>query len=69
MLMTETEDGTCPRCGGTLLYGLKEEPTLWKVYFECDGCGREFLGGTVSCSAVDGTDDVHREAERMHERL
>ena len=52
---------TCPECGAPLSYGAKEEPSRWKIYFDCnDRCGLEQIVGGVSLPKVDHRDDVNR---------
>ena len=67
VILTPHDTATCRVCGRTVLYGVKEEPTGWKVFVECshDGCSLERTVGRISASAVDGPDAVYERAESM----
>lgn len=68
MQFTEHDSRQCEWCGEPLWYGLKEEPSGWKVYYSClseGGCGWERMVGRVSRTAVDHLDEVYREAAAM----
>ena len=53
LTFTKHESATCPDCGTPLVYGLKEEPSGWKVYYECNNrCGFERMTGRVKLSKV-----------------
>lgn len=69
MLMCRSDSGVCRHCGGRLLYGVKEEPELWKVYIRCDECGREFVGERIRRSEISHIDDVYARAERVVDAL
>jgi len=71
VILTPHDTATCRLCGHTLLYGVKEEPTGWKVLVECggDGCSVERSVGRVPASTVDGRDAVYERAEAMVTRL
>jgi len=58
----------CRWCGEPLWYGVKEEPSGWKVFYCCrssDGCGRERMAGRIPRSSVDHLDQVYERAESM----
>lgn len=68
MDLYEHDERRCRWCGERLWYGLKEEPSGWKVYYCCqssDGCGRERMVGRIARSSVDHIDAVYRKAESM----
>jgi hypothetical protein len=68
MDLYEHDERQCRWCGERLWYGLKEEPTGWKVYYFCrspDGCSRERMIGRIPRSSVDHIDAVYRKAESM----
>jgi len=71
MFMRQTEMGRCPYCGSSLRYGVKEEPTAWKVLFECidSNCTGEFSAGRIPRSEVDHLDEVYERAEGLHIRI
>lgn len=66
MYMRKTEEKRCPFCDSELLYGVKEEPDVWKVFFECTdvGCGREYRGEGIPRSIVDNVDEVYERAKK-----
>ena len=64
----EHDSRQCRWCGERLWYGVKEEPSSWKVFYCCrssNGCGRERMVGRVSRSSVDNLDEVYRRAKSM----
>jgi len=68
MLLSEHHKASCDRCGSPVWYGLKEEPTGWKVFYVCDpqtGCGSEWRVGWIGRSDVDSMDEAYRRAESM----
>ena len=71
MIMRHTDEGECPRCGGDLRYGVKEEPSSWKVYFDCvtSECPWECFAGRVRRADVDHVDEVYEAAEGFHTRI
>lgn len=71
MLSRKHPDARCPRCGEPLWYGLKAEPTGWKVQYDCagaEGCGRELSPGRIPRSDVTTEDEAYRRAERLGSR-
>jgi hypothetical protein len=69
MIMSLHPSATCPDCGSSLSYGTKEEPSSWKVYYECnEQCGWELMAGHVSLAEVDHRDDVDDQAHEMGDR-
>lgn len=71
MIMRRTDSGYCPRCGSDLRYGVKEETSSWKVYFDCTAadCSWEFFAGRIRRSEVEHVDEVYERAEGFHERV
>jgi len=72
MLLSEHDKVSCRRCGSTMWYGLKEEPTGWKVFYVCDpqtGCGSEWRIGRISRTNIESLDEAHRRAESMWTEL
>lgn len=72
MLLSEHDIASCGRCGSTVWYGLKEEPTGWKVFYVCDpraGCGSEWQMGRIRRGNVESMDEAHRRAESMWTEL
>lgn len=72
MLSRKHPDARCPWCGSPLWFGLKSEPTGWKVQYDCtgsDGCGREYSPGRVSRFDTGDEDEAYRQAERLGSRL
>ena len=71
MIMRRTDAGNCPRCDRDLRYGIKEEPTTWKVFFDCVArdCTWEFFAGRIRRSDIDHVDEVYEIAEGFHERI
>lgn len=71
MFVRELGQGRCLICNGVVGFGLKEEPTGWKVYRVClesdENC-RERRVGTVSRGTVDHYDDVVEQAEQLVKR-
>ncbi|WP_154018510.1 hypothetical protein [Halolamina rubra] len=70
-MITFSKHGTalCPDCGASLVYGTKQEPAGWKVYYECnDRCGFEQMAGWVKLSEITHLDDVQARAEAMGDR-
>lgn len=67
MLMRRLEESNCPYCGDSVLCGVKEEPSIWKVYFQCnrDGCSREYFGGRIPREDIGHIDEVYERAEQM----
>jgi hypothetical protein len=66
---TRHPSATCPECNAQLVYGTKEEPTGWKVYYECnDRCGFERMAGWVTLSEIDHRDEVHERAAKLGEQ-
>ena len=68
MLLSEHDTASCDRCGSKMWYGLKEEPTGWKVFYVCDlptGCGSEWGIGRISRIDVESVDEAYRRAESM----
>lgn len=71
-LARQHPDARCPYCATRLWYGLKEEPTGWKIRFTCpqpDGCGREFSPGRISKGDTGTEDEAYERAERVGSRL
>lgn len=65
----EHDTATCPDCNAILAYGMKEEATGWKVYYQCnDQCGFEQMAGWVKRSEIEHRDDVDKRAREMGER-
>jgi hypothetical protein len=61
----------CWWCGTHLWYGVKQEPTGWKVFYECNGpngCGREWCTGRIDRSGIHSTDEVFARAADMPPR-
>jgi len=72
MLLREHPEARCSYCGSPLSYGLKAEPTGWKVQYGCpaaDGCGREFAVGRIDRGAVENEDEAHERAAALSDRL
>jgi hypothetical protein len=72
MFLYPHESANCPRCGGRILYGLKEEATGWKVVLECNpdtGCGRQFSSRWIPLSNVDHFDDAYERAASAAEEV
>lgn len=68
MLSRKHPDTRCPWCGASLWFGLKSEPTGWKVQYDCagtDGCGREYSPGRISMADVESEDEAYRYARRL----
>jgi len=66
---TEHDESTCPDCGAPLVYGTKEEPSGWKVYYECNQrCGWERMAGWISLSDIDHRDEVDHHAREIGEQ-
>ena len=60
---------SCPECGVQLAYGTKEEPSGWKVFYECDDrCGWEQMTGWVSLADVDHQDAGDKQACEIGKR-
>lgn len=55
----------CPACGSRLWYGLKQEPTGWKVHYECSDCSFEKRVGWIAMSDVGNRDDAAQRAKEM----
>jgi hypothetical protein len=67
MLLRKHPTAVCDLCNEPLWYGVKEEPTGWKVYYHCnseDGCGKEWSVGRIARSDVENLDEVYSRAER-----
>lgn len=59
---------SCRQCGEALWYGVKEEPTGWKVFYVCRNsaeCGREWFVGRIPREGPDHLDEVFAEAQQM----
>lgn len=72
MLLSEHDTASCDRCGSTVWYGLKEEPTGWKVFYVCNprtGCGSEWNVGWVKRGNVESIDEAYQRAESMWTEL
>lgn len=72
MLLSEHDIASCDRCGSTVWYGLKREPTGWKVFYVCDprtGCGSEWQMGWIRRGTVGSIDEAYRRAESMWTEL
>lgn len=72
MILNEHATARCPVCGSPLYYGVKREPTAWKVYYQCQqesGCGYETMAGRVPLGDVESVDGVYGRAEAMGRRL
>ncbi len=72
MFLREHPEARCPYCDSPLSYGLKAEPTVWKVVYACPapiGCGREFSPGRISRAAIDDEDDAHDRAAALAGRI
>lgn len=66
LTFTQHDTATCPDCGAPLVYGTKEDPSGWKVYYECnDRCRFERMAGWVRLSKVDHRDEVYERAREM----
>ena len=66
MIFTKQDTATCPYCGSALVFGLKEEASGWKVYYQCnDRCGFEQMAGWVKLSEIDHRDEVNERAREM----
>jgi len=68
MLSRKHPDAKCPWCGAALWFGLKSEPTAWKVHYDCisaDGCGRELSPGRVPRCEAPTKDEACLRAERL----
>ena len=66
MLLSEHDTASCEQCGAAVWYGVKEEPTGWKVFHVCDpqvGCGSERRVGRITRADIESMDEVHRRAE------
>ena len=67
MIVKKHPSTRCPVCGDALYYGLKPEPTGWKVQYSCPpptGCGREFSAGWVTReSGIDDCEPYKRAKE------
>ena len=62
------DTATCPDCGEPLVFGLKEEASGWKVFYECDDrCGFEQMTGWVKLSDIEHRDEVDARAHEMGE--
>jgi len=49
-----------------LVFGLKEEASGWKVYYQCnERCGFEQMAGWVKLSEIDHRDEVNERAREM----
>ncbi|SEP22194.1 hypothetical protein SAMN05216388_10478 [Halorientalis persicus] len=72
IIFQEHDEATCPECGASLLFGDKEKPGGWKIYYECsdrDNCNWEAgRVGYISRSDVDHTDEVDEKAIEMGDR-
>ncbi len=72
MSLREHPEARCPYCGSPLSYGLKAEPTGWKVQYGCPtpgGCGREFAAGRIGRGTVENEDEAYERAEARADRL
>jgi hypothetical protein len=72
MILYEHAAVRCPVCGRALYYGVKQEPTAWKVYYEChpeSGCSYGTTAGRVSIEEIGSIDGVYERAEEMGRRL
>jgi predicted RNA-binding Zn-ribbon protein involved in translation (DUF1610 family) len=70
MTFTEHQSVTCPDCGEPLMYGMKEETTGWKVYYDCkEQCGWERSLGVIDMSEVADRDEMEARAEEMGEQF
>jgi hypothetical protein len=68
MLFSKHDTASCDQCGSTVWYGLKKEPTGWKVFYVCDletGCGSEWRVGWIGLAEVKSIDDAYQRAESM----
>jgi hypothetical protein len=72
MLSRRHPDARCPWCGEPLWFGLKSEPTGWKVQYDCagpEGCGRELSPGRISVSEVATDDEAVERAAALGSAL
>jgi hypothetical protein len=68
MLMRKHPTARCRYCGSALFYGLKPEPTGWKVQYTCtppDGCGREFSAGRIDRGVIENEDEAYERAREL----
>ncbi|MCQ4333463.1 hypothetical protein KM295_08210 [Natronomonas sp. F2-12] len=68
MLARKNPEARCRDCGSPLFYGLKPEPTGWKVQYVCpppEGCGREFVPGRIARSSVGSEDEAYERARKL----
>ena len=68
VLLRKHPTAVCDYCDEPLWYGVKEEPTGWKVYSHCrgdDSCGKERSAGRISRADIESIDDVYARAERQ----
>ncbi len=64
MFFRQHPEATCRLCNEGLWYGVKEEPTGWKVFYACkDGCHREWMVGLVSRGEIEHVDEVFERAK------
>jgi hypothetical protein len=67
--LTQHDRASCPECGHLLYFGVKENPSVWKVYYECtDSCGFHTMAGKVDRAGITHLDEVHERAQAMGDR-
>lgn len=65
MNLRKHPDEVCQWCKIPIWYGVKKEPTGWKVFYVCDGpdgCGREWYAGRIDQDDIRSDDEVFDRA-------
>jgi hypothetical protein len=68
MLLRPHGSAVCRWCREPLWYGIKEEPSGWKVVYSCyekNGCGREWTTGIVERANIGHVDEVYKIGRSM----
>ena len=66
MYLRPHPDATCKHCGSDeMLFGTKEEVTGYKVYYQCEECGREWMTGKVMKDGIDIDAEITSKAKQM----
>jgi hypothetical protein len=68
MLFHDHDEATCPICEATVFYTLKDEPSCWKVLYECDECSWSEMPGRISRDDVAHEDDAWDRAVEFGEQ-